>query len=668
MGQVERIKIEYYFEKQGTSCVSRSEEDIWIDVGNSIDVGIFDHHTTGSTYDGTAQLIISRIDLLRDTVKGITRDKVITIHMHNCPDFDAIISAYLVCEYINNGEDYFVDKYDSEKGKYRGLVDYATRIDAGKDKCVTKMTLYALMYWMYELPIGQENVHLWGVNKGFEWINLAKKELDKKEDLDLACHELPPPEDSETYNAIKNLCSDIERKYKEDVDNNILEKDVKLKVYRKDGGVETVSAYIWHRPPLSEAEYILAREQGAVLTFVPHEDDNKKGVRVSINLDKVLHGTYTLKALAEIYEQKEQIYENEQFKHNGELIRDYSTRRERNNKNSRFAEAPFGHTSDPWFFSEKEDMIDSPGNRGSQLSWDEMREILYNYTSLIKKSFIVEYTTGDAGTYKVLKSTTNLLEWKKECREKLSDKNSEFKLLIVEISTAMIAHSYNVLEAYYAALTGSTLIDNRNSIVAHIDYRTHLFCNVHNAILFVAVEDNDSDKALIDGLVNATDASTIHDCNFVKVIDKLVRQRKELRELSEFLAKFKGSKDRVINKRRKLLIEQRATAQKDDIASTQIEQEIYDCVKECFGIVSLRESATETMNTVSEYSKEKAYGNLNFLSMITIPFIITSTLFQMGFLRFSPAIETGDGVYISWVVIFALIFVVTILLFIKRKK
>ena len=66
---------EYYFERHGETCRRRGNNEIWVDVGNKLEVGIFDHHDNG--YESTAQVLVENIELLKQTVENlIPKEKI----------------------------------------------------------------------------------------------------------------------------------------------------------------------------------------------------------------------------------------------------------------------------------------------------------------------------------------------------------------------------------------------------------------------------------------------------------------------------------------------------------------------------------------------------------------------------------------------------------------
>ncbi|MEQ8167974.1 MAG: hypothetical protein ABRQ38_03685 [Candidatus Eremiobacterota bacterium] len=92
---------------------------IYLDVGNKLQKGVFDHHQS-SDYKSAAEIICNNPDLLLSSIQK--KAKEIEIIMHYCPDFDAIASAYLTIYLIEHGH--------LPEGAKK-LADYASLIDQG---------------------------------------------------------------------------------------------------------------------------------------------------------------------------------------------------------------------------------------------------------------------------------------------------------------------------------------------------------------------------------------------------------------------------------------------------------------------------------------------------------------------------------------------------------
>ncbi len=92
---------------------------LYLDVGNKLQKGVFDHHQS-SHYRSAAEIIYNNPDLLLDSIHKEAED--IEIIMHYCPDFDAIASAYLATYLIEHGR--------LPEGA-KELADYASLIDQG---------------------------------------------------------------------------------------------------------------------------------------------------------------------------------------------------------------------------------------------------------------------------------------------------------------------------------------------------------------------------------------------------------------------------------------------------------------------------------------------------------------------------------------------------------
>lgn len=112
---------------------------------------------------------------------------------------------------------------------------------------------------------------------------------------------------------------------------------------------------------------------------------------------------------------------------------------------------------------------------------------------------------------------------------------------------------------------------------------------------------------------------------------------------------------------------------KDEGIDSQVELDVFKFVYGALDIPELKESVKDTMGMVSEYSKERVYANLNLLSMITIPFILFSTLFQIGTIKLAPLFDWSVGnssisAVAQWTLFLVIVVIVTVIIFFGRKK
>ena len=63
------LKYEYYFVKHGVTREDHSNinNEIWLDVGNKIAIGTFDHHNAVTDYQSTVDTLFNELDLLEQT-------------------------------------------------------------------------------------------------------------------------------------------------------------------------------------------------------------------------------------------------------------------------------------------------------------------------------------------------------------------------------------------------------------------------------------------------------------------------------------------------------------------------------------------------------------------------------------------------------------------------
>ena len=425
--------------------------------------------------------------------------------------------------------------------------------------------------------------------------------------------------------------------------------------------------------------YIYARQEGAVVTFVPHHEYGNNAARISINPD--INGAvdkYSLVEVAEMYEQLEQIYDKKVFAETGSLRRDYSRPRG-DNKSEILHEKPFSVTVDPWYVSSKGDMVDGPGNGGSLIPVEVMIDVLENITKMVKRTFTVEFsldvsknciTTGADVEENTKKS---LLAWSRTIKQKLANvKDNMYPFVICEVDASLISHNYDILDAYFMSLSDGAYVDAKEKTVLRLDYRTHLYVNQANTVLFIATSDVTRNQIQMDGLLNWSSNEAVINSKLINVFSKVLYQREKFKEIGRFLGAFKEN-EKKIKKQNEELIVLLAKAQADACIDSQVELDLFKFVYEALNIPELKESVKETMEMVSEYSKERVYANLNFLSIITIPFILFSTLFQMGVIKFAPLLDLGvDNIrvpaVVPWLLFLVFVVIVTIIFFFARKK
>ena len=680
-------KYEYYFVQKGkTRDNNTCNNEIWLDVGGKIEESAFDHHNCKKGYVSTVDVLLHEIGLLEETKKKLDINQLVRIYLHINPDIDALFACYFLKYYLDNGSEAFTERFIySHIGDI--IIEYVNNIDLGTHKNIDAPTLYNLVchldldviknYWDASGDVELSNKMM---EEALGWVEKAIICVESNSSFNLYDWDFPIEEDDLVANEIAhNVVEAGKYNYERDKrEGRLIVKDIPI--WTKKGDVETVKAAIWREIPLSPgSSYIYARKEGVVVTFVPHNEYGNNAARVSINPN--IQGAvekYSLIEVAEMYEQMEQIYDRKKQSETGSLRRDYSRPRE-DEKSKIFLDKPFSMTVDPWFVSEKGDMVDAPGNGGSLIPIEVLIGILENITKMVKKTYIVDLQL-DIVQGKVLKSVykwgkeqESLMKWTDNMKDRLSNVHDNvYPLIIVEVDSSLISHNYDILDAYFMLLSDGAYVDVDNKNVLRLDYRTHLYVNQSNAVLFIATSDKTSNDMQMNGLLDWTDEKSVESSGIVEVFSKILYQREKFKELGRFLGKFKGNNKNIKKKKEELII-LLAKAQADECIDTQVELDTFRFIYEALNIPTLRESVKETMGLVSEYSKERVYANLNFLSLITIPFILLSTLFQVGMFRFKPLLDLDVEnltvpVGVPWLVSLAVVIVVTMIFLCVRKR
>ena len=683
---------EYYFIPRGTTRETHSNKnnEIWLDIGGKIEIGTFDHHNCSPDkgYTSTVDILVNETKLLEKTKEALDELKPVRIYLHKNPDMDAIFSCYYLQYYLDNGIEAFKEKFILSKiGKT--INQYVNDIDSGKNKKIDEVTLYNLIShfdrrvipeWSNKTETDFSNEML---NSAFEWIEIAVKSLEENPLFDLYQDEIIV-ETNGDIKTIKKLVQEKAKNARADYDRDKQEGRLIIKeipIWTKDGKIEMVKAAIWNKiPSAPSTAYIFAREEGAIITFVPHNEYGGNGVRVSINPDVAgAVEKYSLTEVGEMYEQTEQIYEQKYWQENGRLRRDYSRPRGGTNS-SVFAKKPFAMTADPWYVSEKGDMVDAPG-KGSLLPTEVLIEILENVTKQIRYTHTVDFDLKLENFKKKLQPKINyaqkeeksLRDWTKEMREAVRNIGTDqYKFFVVEVDAALISRNYDILDAYFMNLSGGAYIDNAEKKVMRVDYRTHLYVNQGYSVLFVATAENMRTMSQMKGLLNWESSDKLYTSAIVDIFAKILTQRQKFKEIGNFFGESKFN-HKKIKKKNEELIKLLADSQADECIDSQIELDVFQFVYESLDVQNLRHSVKETMDMVSLYSKERTYERLNSLSAISIPFILVTTILQVGVIKFQPLFDwevaqTKIPAYIPWAGALAFAFFVTVVAYGFRWK
>lgn len=178
--------------------VDAMEDTVFIDVGGRLEPGVIDHHHANAGKRSSARLVADHPGFVHEhlvapwiaasrlqAVNG--REWTPTIVMHRSPDFDAIVTTFLVRSLVNEGV--FPEGYDP-------LVAYADRVDAGFARpCIPeqRFELYPLILMLQnvkpEAPgLPNTRLHQLAELAGVASVQEASAFLDDELSLQLGMH------------------------------------------------------------------------------------------------------------------------------------------------------------------------------------------------------------------------------------------------------------------------------------------------------------------------------------------------------------------------------------------------------------------------------------------------------------------------------------------------
>lgn len=596
------MNFRYVFEKKGEVAPENIlENNLWIDVGNTVKDGVFDHHQDGgfgSAFEG----VLRRTDCyekIKSYIKSDRANAEIVIHVHEYPDIDCVFSVYAVYRMIEKKCDNPLSAFDKKIAE--ALMDYVNRIDGGREKCLSKSTLYA-----YFCKIGADLDDLQKrsqelIDEGAKLLELIVEKLEKADD-EVNLFEMPLEEYIDVsslkyYSDLQKKLEETNRSYHNDKrENRVIIKSINLwNTITKS--MEPVKAAIWEKLPQGEDEYVFARDEDeCILTVYPYkikEENSIDGttqVLIALNPNMAEAQKYSLLPLAEVIEQCEQIEEDLLYEQTKRYRRDHSKSRE----DGRFAEIPFYETSDPWYISEKGDIIDSP-RAYSIIPYDRILSIIENDSSMTKMVSVLRYKGGN-GHVDMEKvpdmgeiSFGELFGRTREMIENIKDgQEIQHIFVYVKVDPSMLRYSNNWLKTCCLNMVGKKDSDFSKDNILQIDYRTCLYTD--NSITILAAIDR-YNKSL-GSLINDNDLKESQICIDLK---NLLEHQSELRSigvsLSKTIQKITQNSEEIdrFNER---LVSLNTRIEEDDLIVNPLEQEVYAFIKRTFGIENLKDSVT----------------------------------------------------------------------------
>jgi hypothetical protein len=128
---------------------------LFLDVGNALRAGVIDHHHLTGSAGSTASLLVNRLELIDAAVAPGGADEF-TIVLHQKPDLDCVVSAYLAIAYLTTGT------LPPDVGS---LIRYVDRVDAGESSVsqARPFTLYAALMKLLTRPAARSPDERWAV-------------------------------------------------------------------------------------------------------------------------------------------------------------------------------------------------------------------------------------------------------------------------------------------------------------------------------------------------------------------------------------------------------------------------------------------------------------------------------------------------------------------------
>lgn len=595
------VNFRYIFEKKGAIAPENIlENNLWIDVGNTEKDGAFDHHQDGGFASAFA-CVMKRTDCyegIKSYLKA-DRDKAeVVIHVHEFPDLDCLFSIYAVKRMIQENKANPAEAFDGQIVDV--LLDYVDQIDSGRGKHLPKITLYA---YFCQIGAGIEDLQKRSreyVDEGLKLLELVVRRLEENVgDVNLFKTPLNEYIDVSTLTYYPDLQKNAEKShadYQNDKkENRVILKSVKL-WNTALGSMQPVKAAIWEKLPSGEDEYNFARDDDdCLLTVYPYkikEENDPEGVTrviIALNPNMPEAEAFSLRPLAEIIEQCEQMEEELLYEQTKRYRRDHSQPRK---EGGRFDEIPFFETSDPWYFSEKEDIIDSP-RADSILPYSRILSIIKNGSSMTKRASMIQYREEDGGI--AIEKGENLGEISygdlyrrtRETIASLKERQGVTHLFaFVKTDPAMLGYSNHWLRTCCLNMVGKSNFAFSKDNMLQMDYRTCLYTDQTITILVAA----DGRNQLLHGLVNEEKLEVSQICRDLK---NILEHRSELRSIGKCLSatiRKLTQESKEIDRFSARLVQLNTRMEEDDLIADPLEQEVYAFIKDVLGIAPLKNS------------------------------------------------------------------------------
>ena len=376
----------YEFHPHGTtvSKEDRTISHIWVDNGNTLEVGLFDHHQN-NTYSCSVEAIVQHPELLAPLVPS----DAFTFHTHEYPDTDALFAIYLIQYYLEHRNT--ANEVTSCFPKtFIQIVDYVKAVDSGhigiiQDINEPLVSLYCIITCIFKLQPDMQKA----TQKALTVIGQAVLQAENAT-LEMPFDFFYSPINKVNCQRELKLANEDYAKYLDDKKNICTITKCHLPMTNDTISSGKVDTIIWSSQPTCEFNRIWARMEGYVLTIVPMASIGEySNVIISLNptCNEGRDFSYSLLPIArylELYEQEKEtsvLHENGSHKRNHSAPRGY-----RDNQNSLFLQSPFAETSDPWFVNSDYTLIAAP-HTGSTLTLSEITETVISFADCRMNGF-----------------------------------------------------------------------------------------------------------------------------------------------------------------------------------------------------------------------------------------------------------------------------------------
>lgn len=650
-----KSKLSYiiYFEKHGEMIPESQlmENEIWLDVGNALKMGCIDHHQSRE-YKSTYEALLKNLNYLDNLKKSAEDQKKIYIRVHEQPDMDCIACVYAVKYFLEHTQEEFEALFGKD-GAAACLLDYVDEIDQGRHKNTSYPTFYAMIH---SIDVGMEKsleTDRMVMEKSEYLFHLAVQKMIEGAEFDIYKTDFSTYVGKEFQYVIDHINHNFYEKEKQD--NKILVTSVPI--WNEKKGYESVPAAIWKDIPGYQYGYNCAREEGKVITMVPyeirgHRDSNQTRLMLSVNPEKNPEQTYTLRPIAEILEQMEQLEEYRLYEQEGRFRRDYSRPRIGEN----FSMKPFSTTSDPWYISSENDMVDAPRIR-SLLNYEDIVELLIHNGSALKKSEILRVNTKYELESFYYMENIPLSQWQKETKEILKNnlEKEEVKYMVVlaDVDASLIQHDNRILQSYCMNLIGKSYHECNMENFLQLNYHTCIYADKSCMIVLTGTYENRFYEPLL--FPKETSRKQIPDSALAKNTGKILRQYHSLMNFEKRIGKSIYYDQKYVEKVNEEVLSFLANLQEENAILEQTEKDVYLFLQKQFEIKELTDSVLTTLGLLVEERRNKQVSKFNVMSSLAVPFVLIATLFQMGIVKFEELLELNNGAAIGgWVVTFIL--------------